>query len=344
MKGKVMTVLGPMSPERLGITLPHEHILIDLRCWLDEPIDIREKSRIYEPVSLDNLWWIRQNLINRDNLMMTDTRKATEEIMEFKRYGGKSIVDVTSIGIGRDPIAIRNISRETGINVIMGSGYYTATAHPPDMDDRAEGEIAKEIIKDIQEGVGETGIRAGIIGEIGLSDVDNNPNEEKSLRAAACAQKETGTPLIIHPSAMRQCKRVIEILEEEGANMKRVIMSHTESYLDESMDYTYMIADAGLHIEYDLWGREGNWPAFEVIIPSDTQKMKGIEKLIENGYQDQVLLSQDVCMKIQLMSYGGYGYAHLLRDCLPIFRHAGISEKEIQVMLVENPKRILTFV
>ena len=275
---------------------------------------------------------------------MTDTKKATDEVMEFKRYGGASIVDVTSIGIGRDPIAIRNISRETGINVIMGSGYYTATSHPPDMVDKTEGEIAREIIKDIQEGVGETGIRAGIIGEIGLSDVEKNPNEVKSLGASVRAQKEIGAPLIIHPSAMRQCEPVIEILEEEGANMKQVVMSHTESYLDESMDYAYMIADVGLYIECDLWGREGNWPAFDVIIPSDTQKMKGIEKLIENGYPDQVLLSQDVCMKIQLMAYGGRGYAHLMRDIIPQLKMNGTSEDEINSMLVENPKKILAFV
>ena len=346
MKGKVQTVLGPITPEELGITLPHEHILIDLSCYFMEPTEASQKAYIDEPVRIDNQWWIWQNSVsNKDNLLMADIRESTEEVMEFRRFGGKSIVDVTNIGIGRDPMALKNISAETGVNIIMGSGYYVGTSHPPDMSQKSEEEIAEEIIRDVKEGVGSTGIRAGIIGEIGINDIEKDRNEEKVLRAAIIAQKKTGAPLSIHPSLFqRQCEPIIDVLDEESIDMKRVIMCHTELYVDESMDYTFMLADTGMYIEYDTWGLEGNWPAFNLIEPSDTQRLKGIEKLIMNGNLDQLLISQDICMKMMQMAYGGTGFAHILREILPIFRHAGITEEEITRMLVENPKKILAFV
>ena len=346
MKGKVMTVLGPIKPEELGVTMTHEHLLIDLDCNFMKPNGASQIAHINEPVSLENLWWVRQNPIsNRDALTLTDISETTKEVMEFKRYGGSSMVDVTNIGIGRDPTALRDISSETGINVIMGAGYYVALSHKPDMDEKSEDEIAEEIIRDVTKGVGETDIRSGIIGEIGVSDILKNRNEEKSLRAAVMAQKATGAPLTIHQSIGEpQGGKVIEVLEEEGADLNRVIMSHTEAHLDETMEYTFMLADAGLYVEYDLWGFDGDFPDVEMWFPSDTQRVKGIEKLIQNGYLDQLLLSQDVCNKIMTMAYGGFGRAHILRDIIPLFRHAGITEEEIKTMLVDNPKRILEFV
>ena len=338
-----MTVLGPISPEELGITLAHEHLFIDITCYTQEWGEASLKGRINEPVSLKNLWWVRQYINNYDNSRLLDVKESTEEVMEFKRYGGNSIVDVTNIGIGRDPMALKNVSLETGINFIMGSGYYVSFSHPPDMSKKTEEEISKEIIGDVTFGVGDTGIRAGIIGEIGIYDTED-PNEEKVLRAAVAAQKETGAPLTIHPPWSRQCERIIEVLEEEGADMGRVIMCHVDKYVDTSMEYISMIADTGLYVEFDTWGFEGNYPLFGLFDPSDTQRLTGVEKMIENGYIDQVLLSQDVCLKMMTMAYGGFGRAHILRDILPLFRHAGIPEEEITAMLIENPRRILKFI
>ena len=341
-----MTVQGPASPEELGVTITHEHILIDLGCWYMEPSEASQIAFIDEPVRLDNLWWIWKHPFgNKDNLQLSDTDESMEEVMEFKRYGGGTIVDVTNIGLGRDPTALKKISIETGVNVIMGSGYYFAPSHPPDMSEKTLDDIAGEIVKDVTEGVDGTGIKAGIIGEIAITDIEKEPNEEKSLRAGAIAQKKTGAPLTIHPAlTMRQCERVIEVLDEEGADLSRTIMSHTDVFLDDGMEYTYMIADAGMYIEYDLWGVEGNWPATGLRFPSDTQRVKGVVKLIKKGYLDRLLLSQDVCTKVQTVKYGGFGRTHILRDCLPLFKINGISEEEIEAMLVENPKRALQFI
>jgi len=198
------------------------------------------------------------------------------------------------------------------------------------MSFKDEEEITEEIVRDVTEGVGSTGVRAGIIGEVGISNIFAQPNEGKSFRASAVAQKEAGAPLSIHlPFVKGHCERVIEILEEEGADLKRTIMCHAEFYLDDSMDYTFMLADAGLYIQYDTWGFEWEAPGNGIVYPSDRQRANGIKKLIDHGNLEQVLLSQDVCMKVQSSAFGGNGRAHMLRDCPPLFADAGISEVEI---------------
>ena len=347
MKGKALTVQGAVPPEELGITMAHEHILVDLNCWYSEPAGASQKAHIYEPVSLTNLSWVRRNIFgNKDNLVLDDRVESTREVMDFKRYGGGSIVDVTNVGIGRDPIALKKISLETGIHIIIGAGYYIGAAHPAEMTAKTVEEISEEIVKEVTVGVDGTDVKAGIIGEIGLSDFDKFPNEEKALRAAVLAQKKTGAPLTIHPSVTgdRPLDRLIDILEDEGADFKRTIISHMDVFLDRPMDYSFMAADKGMYIEYDTWGFEGTWPDVGLAAPSDTQRLTGTSRLIENGYLDQVLLSQDVCLKIHTTAYGGTGRAHILRDCIALFKSADITDEEIQAMLVDNPKRILEFV
>ena len=345
MKGKVMTVLGPIDSDDLGVTMSHEHIFIDLSHRVREPCDASLKSYVYEPVRMDNLNWIKRHFTNNsDNMLLNDIKEATEEVMDVKRFGGNSIVDVTNHGIGRDPIAIRKVAIETGMNVIMGSGYYVGISHPPEMSEKTEEDIAKEIIKDVKEGVGDTGIKSGVIGEIGVENFREDPNEEKVLRGAVIAQKETGAPLYIHPPFTRECERIIEILEEEGADLQRVILCHSDFYIDESMEYTFMIADAGIYIEYDTWGFEGDWYEMGLWEPSDTQRAVGTKKLIDKGYQDKILFSTDICMKMMSMKYGGPGRAHILRDCLPLLRKYGVTDQELETILVDNPKKVLQFV
>ena len=187
--GKIQTVLGTIVPERLGITLPHEHIICDGASWFVEPSEATTKAMVHHPVTLDILWWLRYHLFqNLDDMQLLDEQEAIDEILRFKYAGGNSIVELSNIGLGRDPMALVRISRATGLNVIMGSGYYIAASHKPDMDAKTEEEITEEIVQDITEGVGDTKIRAGIIGEIGTS-WPMTKNELKSLRAAARAQK-----------------------------------------------------------------------------------------------------------------------------------------------------------
>ena len=168
--GQIQTVLGAIERDAIGVTLPHEHLLIDFKVMFAEPAAASDKGRAWEPVSLANLGWVRQNFnANLDNLRLLDEQVAQDEILLFKRAGGRTVIDPTPTTIGRDPLALARIARATGLNVVMGAGYYVGASHPPDMDRRTVDELAREMIADVTSGVGDTGIRAGLIGEIGTT-------------------------------------------------------------------------------------------------------------------------------------------------------------------------------
>src|SRR5213594_4657911 len=166
--GQIQTVLGAVAPDAIGITLPHEHLLIDFKVMFAEPAAAADKARTREPVSLANLGWVRQNFnASLDNLRLLDEQTAVDEIMLFRRAGGQTVVDPTNVSLSRDPLALARISRATGLNIVMGAGYYVEAAHPADMDRRSEDSIVREIVREVTVGVGDTGVRAGLIGEIG---------------------------------------------------------------------------------------------------------------------------------------------------------------------------------
>src|SRR5258705_186973 len=182
--GQVQTVLGAVAPNAIGVTLPHEHLLIDFKVMFAEPAAAGDKGRAWEPVSLANLGWVRQNFnANLDNLLLVDEQVAQDEILLFKRAGGRTVVDPTPKTLGRDPLALARIARATGLNVVMGAGYYVAASHPADMDRHTLDELAREMIADVTSGVGDTGVRAGLIGEIGTTHPWTE-NKRKGLRRA----------------------------------------------------------------------------------------------------------------------------------------------------------------
>ena len=343
--GKVITVLGPIEAEALGLTLCHEHLLISLLVWWLEPEAATEKAAAYEPVSISNLGRLRRNPhAVRDNLVMDDVDLAIKEALRFRRAEGRTIVDVTSIGIGRDPLALRTIAIETGLHIVAGCGYYVHLCHPPDIDYKTIDDIAAEMVRDLTEGIDYTGVRAGIIGEIGTFD-PIMPNEVKVLRAAARAQRQTGAPIIIHPHPFsRLGLQILDILEEDGADLNQVIMSHLDLTLDEDLVYHQAIAHRGAYVCYDGWGNEGYYERFNGFsLPKDVERVRGVQKLIAAGYLDRVLLSHDIFAKMLLTAYGGFGYAHLLETVRPIFRQAGLTEAHINTMMIENPQRVLAW-
>src|SRR5213594_2797657 len=186
--GQIQTVLGAIARDAIGITLPHEHLLIDFKVMFTEPTAASDKGRAWEPVSLSNLGWIRQNFnANLDNLRLLGEQVAQDELLLFKRAGGRTVVDPTPKTLGRDPQALARIARATGLNVVMGAGYYVAASHPADMDRRSVDELAREMIGDVTAGVDGTGVRAGLLGEIGCT-YPWTENEKKVLRAAIAAQ------------------------------------------------------------------------------------------------------------------------------------------------------------
>jgi phosphotriesterase-related protein len=227
----------------------------------------------------------------------------------------------------------------------MGAGCYLDASLGIDVKSKSEEEITEDIIKDITEGVSDTGVSSGMIGEIGCT-YPLTKNELKSLRAAARAQRATGAPMNVHPGRSEDSvSDLLPILDKAGADLNRVAISHIDRTLRNPKNRT-KLAKAGCYLEYDIFGREGYFltQSMNIDLPNDNQRLNEIRELADQGYLNQILISQDICNKSSLCTYGGWGYAHILRDTLPVMRHKGFSEKEIQTILIDNPRRLLTFV
>ena len=344
--GKVQTVLGTIEPDQLGVTHTHEHLLIDLACYYMQPDEASLRAYGHAPISIDML--SKKTEIFRyhlDNLRLLSVETTVEEALVYKFAGGDALVDATSIGIARDPLGLARVSRATGLHIIMGGSYYVPFSHPPDMDTKTEDEIADQIIRDITVGVGETGVRCGVIGEIGcwwpLTD-----NVCKVLRASAHAQVQTGAPILIHPGYHDESHdEIMEVLVGAGADLKRVVMGHLD-HTRNDLGALKALAETGCFMEYDAFGDEdtSGHALSDLDNVSDAQRLDRIQFLIDHGHLDQILLSQDVATKGHLERHGGKGYAHILNKIVPRMRKRGFTEDQIHSMLVDNPRRELTFV
>jgi phosphotriesterase-related protein len=345
LSGHVQTVLGPVAGDAIGVTLPHEHLFIDFKVMFVEPAEASDKGLAYQPVSLENLGWVRHNFnSNLDNLRLLDEQTAEDEIKLFRRAGGQTVVDPTNWSLSRDPQALARIARATGLNIVMGSGYYVSAAHPPDMDRQTVDQIARHLIADLTVGAGDTGIRAGLIGEIGCSWPFTD-NEKKVVRAAVIAQRETGAPLMVHPGRNERAPmEIVDLVQREGGDTHRTIMCHVDRTIADEK-HLFDLADTGIYVEYDLFGLENSWypynPAFDM--PNDAGRMAQILKLIGRGHLDQVLMSHDIAYKCSLVKYGGFGYHHLLTRVVPRLRRKGVDESGIRRLLVDNPQRAFSF-
>jgi phosphotriesterase-related protein len=344
--GKVQTVLGVVDPGGLGITSSHEHILSDMSAYLLEPEDPAAKQRVHEPLSLCNLAWARAHRFsNLDNMRLNDQQEAAREVRRFKDAGGGTIVEMSPRGMCRDPKGLAEVARAAGVNIVMGCGYYLGISHPGSMDQMSAEQIADEIVGEILEGADSTGVKPGIIGEIGCSKPLDG-NELKVLRGAAAAQRRTGAPMDVHPSFDDALAlQIVDVLREAGASLEHVMISHMEVF-DFTLDTRLKLLGAGCYIGYDNFGNLG-YPHLYlgrvVNLTSDVSRIRDIKELIDLGFADRILLGQDTVFKDSLSAYGGYGYAHLLENVVPLMRDMGIEERHISSMLVDNPRRFLAF-
>jgi phosphotriesterase-related protein len=343
--GRVQTVLGPVDAADLGVTITHEHLLI--RCHhLAKPPAEPVNAALYEaPLSLEILGRQRYGrLVNRDNLQLTSVDTAIDEASRFREAGGRTIVDATSIGIGRDPAGLAVIAQATGLNIVMGASYYVDDTHPPEVTAASEEEIADGIVHDIVEGVGGLLVRAGLIGEVGCS-WPLTDRERKVLRASARAQRRTGAPLMIHPGRDQAAPmEIVRVLDEAGADLTRTIMCHIDRTIDRPELLTELAA-TGCILEYDLFGFEHSYYSWSlpVDMPNDAARLRWLRWLIERGHGDRIVISHDICFKDKLAAYGGHGYAHILEQVVPLMRDKGFAEGEIRAILEETPRRLFAF-
>ncbi len=348
--GKVLTVTGPIDPDDLGATIMHEHLFIALLKQVapDENTPTSDLALWHQKLTLENLHLARERKPILDNFVLSDEKLAIEEAMEFRKLGGDAMVELTSAGIHRDPVGLLRVSTATGLNIIMGSGWYQKLYHPANMDELTVEEMANEIIRDITVGVGDTGVRSGIIGEVGVEGGPIEPNEIKSIRASVRASRATGAAISFHLGGQgREKFETLAIMDEEGVDRSRVIYGHSDSSAAD-LPLLLELLETGVYIQFDLMGRVGvpldlklREHGTGLTMPTTALVAEAIPRLIEAGHADRILLSQDVCTKIQLKAYGGTGYSYLLETFLPHLRKRGVSGEHIHTMIVENPRRVL---
>jgi phosphotriesterase-related protein len=307
----VQTVLGPIDPATLGLTLPHEHTQIAL--WHIE--------------GRHDYWQL-----TRDQSLIL------EELARFVAAGGSALVDLTLPGVGRDPEWLSAIARSSGLHLIMGCGWYRGAYYPAEalIDRRSVDDLADELVREIEHGVGASGVRPGIIGEIGTDKPWLSAQEERVHRAAARAARRTGLAITTHAVQSAVGQDQLRVFEDEGADLSRVVIGHADSY--PRLDHYLAVVDRGASVEFDFLGM-----AFTPLERhGEPRVIELLGELVARGHTDRILLSQDVCHDSQLRAYGGHGYTYLAETFLPLLRQAGIPDHVLEAITVGNPRRLLT--
>ena len=266
------------------------------------------------------------------------------EVNHFKKAGGSLIADVTTSDFGRDAKLLLEVSEKTGVHIVAGCGNYVDGSVSEEIKSLSKDQIKNIILTDLTRGIADTGIRAGVIGEIGtgmcMSDF-----EKKSLCAASEAQAETGYGMHIHACLWnREGLNALSFAVKNGANPQKIYVDHVDVLLDE--DYIMGILDMGAYAEFDDFGKEfyvdrKNRNLLLGSFASDKERVLLIKKLIEKGYVRQILITNDICLKSMTHTYGGWGYDHVITNIIPMMQDFGISDKDIDIMMKENPIRFL---
>ena len=339
--GQVMTVRGPIDAQDLGITLMHEHLFIDLSHLWDPPVHKWQKPLVEGELTLATRGLLQvDSYISQPNLVLDDLDLTVEELGPYRELGGGSLVDLTTTGIKPQPARLRRVSERSGVHIVAGCGYYTGVTHPQDVAATSEQYLTEGLVLEIENGLRGTDVRPGIIGEIGTSS-PIEPNEEKVLRVAAAAQKRTGLAINVHVSIFgRQGLRAIDVLEAAGADLSRVVISHLDELID--LDHHRAVLQRGAYVEYDCFGSETYFDNSGVAEPSDRERVSALIALLDAGWADRLVISHDICTKIQLLRYGGLGYGHILRSIVPRLKRRGVDDATIRKILVDNPARLLT--
>jgi len=304
--GRVVTVLGEIDPAEMGNTLTHDHLLLDA-------------------------WGLRQLY----EAILDDEELAIEELARFKAAGGGTVCDPTNIGLKRDPEALVRLSRATGVNILMGTGWYREVVYPPYIAERSTEELARFLVAEIEEGADGTGVRAGFIGEIGTERGHITPAAERVFRAAGRAHARTGAPILTHTTHWGELAlEQLDLLAEEGVAASSVIVSHLGDR--RTIDNILPIAARGAWLNVDNLAFVGGYAPISF-------RVDNVARLCAEGLADRVMLSNDICELGQLSAYGGVGYANVIENFLPLLRERGVAESDIELMTVANPARAFAF-
>jgi phosphotriesterase-related protein len=361
---EIMTVLGPIAPEELGFTDMHAHILTDMSVWrrLAEPL-MPDNLPVSgdEPVSLENVGLLRRNwFLLADNMLLDDEEVMAAEVADFKASGGAAMVDMSCPGLRFNLPGIQRISQKTGVHVVATTGLYVEDSWPEYAWEMTVEQLTKLMVKEIEEGIEDTGIKAGHIGELGMSTLSER--DVRLLRAAARASIQTGLSVSVHQKYGRADgygQRIVDVLTQEGMEPERIIIGHVDGYLVErelrvliknpdrgvlNLDYAKGLLDRGVNIAFDCFGHIYEWDGVVgplLIGPEDWQRIAALLALTDAGYASQIVWGTDSCCKLLVRRYGGEGYCRLTNYVVPTLEAVGVSDCDIRQMTVDNPARLL---
>ena len=367
--GKVMTVLGLIDPEALGHTLVHEHTLTNLLCYASPAEDPEEAKLFKEKITLENLRFVHDNpYAIEENCICQDSDLIVKELELFKKAGGGSICDLTTqkeengayfegsdfkmITDTNHWLGVRDIAERSGVNIILSVGHYMERTHPKQIKEMTAERLAGSFIDVVRNGYGDTEIRPGILGEIGVGPVLHD-EEIKVLRTVALTQAETGLGVNVHmePYTWEYDFRVLDILEESGADLTRVAILDREASLTnrkwsfhDALDHLVAICDRGAFVAFDTCGNNDSFYTEYATWdnPSDAQRAIAVNSLCNRGHAKRVLLSQDTAHRYLFTSYGGSSFIHLLTKFRNMCLQNGVTEYDYETILVRNPKYLLT--
>ena len=333
--------MGNITSEGIKNVLPHEHLISDLRP-LVAPLDDED---FYKELSLSNFGKVTRNpYAVLDNALLGSVDVAVKELEIYKKAGGNLVVDVTTDDFGRDPKLLYEISKRSGVNIVAGCGSYIDASVPEEVKALSKDELRDIMLKDLFEGIGDTDIKAGVIGEVGSSG-ETTEFEKKSLMAAAEAQREAKCGMHIHACLWnREGLEALKFAIKCGADPEKLCVDHSDVLLDE--DYILGILDTGAYVEFDDFGKEfyvdrQNRNLLLGSFATDVERIKFIIKLIERGYKNQILISNDICLKSMTHTFGGWGYDHVVTNTIPMMEDFGISASDIETIMTKNPIRFI---
>jgi len=340
----VITVTGEVSGKELGYTLAHEHIFADTSMDYREPPDwVKSFLRDYD-VSLEGGVTLRNfGLLMRepqwsvDNQILSSYEDAFEELAIARRAGVKSVLDPTPIGLGRNPAGLRDLSLALSMYIVTGTGYYRQKFHPPETATMTVEDIEEKMTREITVGIDGTGVRAGVMGELGMTGGQILPIERRTLIAAGRVNKQTNVPIMIHAEGHLEIKlEALRLLKEHGANLEKVHLCHVceASHWKE-------LADTGASVGLDQYGSTFNVDSETVMLPTDVERIRALKRIIDAGYGHKVFIGNDICMKMRLHKYGGWGYDHIITNLTPYMHKEGISDEQLYMVNVENPALFL---
>lgn len=332
----VRTVTGDRPASSFRAVLIHEHVLFDI---VPPSLDGDRDA----PITLRNRW--QTNYRSNEtaaNAQQRDVAVATEELAALVADGGDLIVDQSVAGLARDPLGLRRVSEASGCALVACAGTYTAPYLCPSVCAMDEGELTARFVHEVSGGLDGTDVRAGLIGEIGCSDPVQDI-ERRAIRAAARASRETGAAISVHPGRAPEAPfEIVRILEAEGADLHRCVICHMDRTYPDG-DGPLALARTGVNVEWDFFGIETShyWMDPDVELPTDRARLRHIRRLFDAGLSDRVLISQDICTRTRLLSFGGHGYGHLFRNVRAMMGRVGFSTEEIDRLLRLNPLRLL---